>query len=71
MKVKITYYVPVEEKIEMTPEEYCYFHASGFLKGKKVVPDDAIKEEIAISEEGEEELNLYFYKKSIDKYKNV
>ena len=71
MIVKITYYAPVERKIEMTPKEYCYFRASGLLDGKKVVPDNAIKENIALSKAGEEELNLYFYEKSLDKYKGI
>ncbi len=63
MKVKITYYVPIEREIEMTPKEYCYFHATGLLDGKKVIPDNAIKENITLTKKGEEELNLYLFSK--------
>lgn len=63
MKVKIAYYIPVEKEIEMTPEEYCYFHADGTLNGKKVIPDNAIKEEIFVSKEAKDELNIYLFSK--------
>lgn len=62
MKIKVTYYIPVEREIEMTPEEYCLFHADGKLHGEKVIPDNAIYEEVTLPAETREELTEYFYK---------
>lgn len=62
MKIKVTYYTLVEREIEMTPEEYSLFHADGKLHGKKVIPDNAIYGDVALSEEAIEELTEYFYR---------
>ena len=63
MKVKIAYYIPVEKEIEMTPEQYCRYHADGTLDGKKVVPESAIREETILTEEAQEELDNFFFNK--------
>ena len=63
MKIKVCYYIPVEKEIEMTPEEYCDFHANGTLNGKKIVPNGAIKEEIILNDEAQNELDNFFYNK--------
>ena len=65
MKVKMTYYIPVEKEIEMTPEEYCIFHADGALNGEKVIPNNAICEEINLTKEAKEELELFFFNKKV------
>lgn len=63
MKIKVCYYIPVEKEIEMTPIEYCYFHTNGTLNGKKIVPNGAIKEEIILDDEAQNELDNFFYNK--------
>lgn len=62
MKVKVSYYIPVEKEIEMTPEQYCEFHADGTLNGEQVIPKNAIKEETILTEEAQEELDKFFFK---------
>ena len=61
MKIKVSYYIPVEREIEMTPEQYCKYHADGTLNGEKVIPEDAIREETVLTEEAQEELNIFFF----------
>ena len=63
MKVKVQYYVPVEVEIEMTPEEYCHYHADGCFHGEKVVPETAIRAETILDEKAQEELDDYFFSK--------
>lgn len=63
MKVKVTYYIPAVKEIEMTPAEYCVFHADGTLNGEKVIPDNAIREETHLTEEAQEELDMFFFNK--------
>lgn len=63
MKIKVRYYIPVEKEIEMTPKEYCYLHANGTLNGKKIVPNGAIKEEIVLDDEAQNELDNFFFNK--------
>lgn len=63
MKVKVAYYIPVEKEIEMTPEQYCRYHADGTLNGKKVIPENAIKKETTLTEKAQEELDNFFFNK--------
>ena len=63
MKIKVSYYIPIEEEIEMTPEEYCLFHADGKLYGKKIIPDKAIYPEVQVGIEAQMELDNFFFKK--------
>lgn len=39
VKVKVKYFIPVEEVIEMSCEDYCYFHANTTYKN--FIPKDA------------------------------
>lgn len=63
MKIKVSYYIPIEREIEMTPEQYCKYHADGTLNNKKVVPENAIREETVLTKEAQEELNNFFFNK--------
>ena len=67
MKIKVSYYIPVEKEIEMTPEQYCNFHADGTLNGKKVIPENAIREETFLTEEAQEELDSFLFENSKSK----
>ena len=62
MKVKITYYAPVEKEIEMTPAEYCTFHADGKFHNEVVIPEKAIFEKISLDKESTEELDKFLIK---------
>lgn len=62
MKVQINYYIPVQKTIEMTPEEYCHFHANGKFHGENPIPENAIREEIVLDNEAQEELDKFFYR---------
>lgn len=66
MKVKITYLLPVEEEIEMSPVDYCKMRASYnyALNGKRVFPEGSIEREIILSPEAKKELNHFFFTKN-------
>lgn len=64
MKIKISYYIPIEKEIEMTPEQYCKFHADGKLNGERVTPENAIREEIVLTKEAQKELDKFFFEKA-------
>ena len=62
MKVEVSYYIPVKKEIEMTPQEFCQFHANGTFHGEKVVPEEAIQDDVYLSEAADQELTDYFFK---------
>ena len=64
LKVKVKYFIPIEETIEMTPEDFCYFHANTTYKN--FIPKNAryLNFDLA-SKEDEQKLNDFF-----DEYDN-
>jgi hypothetical protein len=66
MKVKITYLLPVEKEIEMSPVDYCKLHASEnyILNGERVFPEDSIEREVSLSPEARKELNHFLFTKN-------
>jgi hypothetical protein len=63
LKVKVKYFIPIEETIEMTPEDFCYFHAN--TNYKNFIPENAryLNFDLA-SEEDEQKLDDFFDKKN-------
>lgn len=66
MKVKVTYLLPVEKEIEMSPVDYCKLHASYnyALNGERVFPEDSIDRKIELSPEAKKELNHFLFTKN-------
>lgn len=66
MKVKVTYLMPVEKEIEMSPVDYCNLHASEnyVLNGERVFPEDSIDRKIELSPKAIRELNHFFLTKN-------
>lgn len=66
MKVKVTYLMPVEKEIEMSPADYCELHASYnyALNGERVFPEDSIDRKVELSPKAIRELNHFFLTKN-------
>lgn len=66
MKVKVTYWIPVQKEIDMLPSEYCELHASEnyVWNGKRVFPEDSIARDIELSPKAKKELNHFFFTKN-------
>ena len=66
MKVKVTYLLPVEKEIEMSPADYCKLHASYnyVLNGERVFPEDSIDRKVELSPKAIRELNHFFLTKN-------
>ena len=66
MKVKVTYLLPVEKEIEMSPADYCKLHASAnyVLNGERVFPEDSIDRKLELSPKAIRELNHFFLTKN-------
>ena len=61
MKVKLSYVLPYEKEVEMTPEEYCYFR-SGKTWGN-YFPENSSSQEFYLSDEARKELDDWLYSK--------
>lgn len=66
MKVKITYLLPVEKEIEMSPVDYCKLRASYnyVLNGERVFPEYSLDRKIELSPKAIRELNHFFLTKN-------
>ena len=64
MKVKISYVMPVEKEIEMTPAEYCQLHASFNYKNNFYFPVESMSRDLSIDKEAEKELWKFFQEKN-------
>lgn len=62
MKVKLSYVIPYEKEIEMTPEEYCQFR-SGKTR-RNYFPENSSSQESYLSDEAKEELNDWLYSRA-------
>lgn len=62
MKVKLSYTIPYEKEIEMTPEEYCQFR-SGKTRGN-YFPKNSLSQEYHLSDEARKELNNWLYSRA-------
>lgn len=62
MKVKLSYTIPFEKEIEMTPEEYCQFR-SGKTR-ENYFPKNSSSQEYHLSDEARKELNNWLYSRA-------
>lgn len=61
MKITITYKTIETKEIEITPKEYCYYHANGF---NSFLPKNLFGNyEIELTKEAQKELDNFFFKK--------
>lgn len=59
VNIKVKYFIPVEKIIEMTPEDYCYFHADTTYKN--FIPENARWLDISLASKEDESKMLDFY----------
>ncbi len=61
MKIKITYKTIETKEIDLTPEEYCHYHAYGF---KSFLPEKLFGNyDVELTEEAQKELDNFFFNK--------
>ena len=62
MKVTLSYTIPCEKEVEMTPEEYCHFR-NGETWGN-YFPENSSSQKFYFSDEAREELNNWLYSRA-------
>lgn len=62
MKIILSYTVPCEKEVEMTPEEFCRFHSGETWES--YFPKDSSSQGCRLSDEAREELNNWLYSRA-------
>lgn len=61
MKIKITYKTIETKEIEISPKEYCNYHAHGF---ESLLPKNLFGDyEVELTDEAQKELDIFFFNK--------
>ena len=62
MKIILSYTVPCEKEVEMTPEEFCRFHSGETWES--YFPENSLSQGYHFSDEAREELNNWLYSRA-------